>query len=192
MQEKENIFKLTYLFHSGFAISANGISIIVDYWHDSDSNGKGFVHENILKSQDKVYVLCSHQHHDHFNPDILKWKDVKSDITYVFSSDILNAGLTKADDATYLKEGETFSDDNIFVKAFGSTDIGISFVIERNEKKIFHAGDLNNWHWAEESTEAAIRAAESAFTRTLRKLASYIDTKQPDELLALIRKLKDE
>ena len=48
----------------------------------------------------------------------------------------------------------------------------ISFVIERNEKKIFHAGDLNNWHWDEESTEAEIRAAESAFTRKLRKIAS--------------------
>ena len=46
------------------------------------------------------------------------------------------------------------------IQAFGSTDVGISFLIHLQGKSIFHAGDLNNWHWSEESTEQEIRKAE--------------------------------
>ncbi|MEI3154718.1 MAG: hypothetical protein V8S95_06185 [Odoribacter sp.] len=46
------------------------------------------------------------------------------------------------------------------IKAFGSTDIGISFLIDIDNIRIFHAGDLNNWHWEEESTPEEIAGTE--------------------------------
>ena len=36
---------------------------------------------------------------------------------------------------------------------------------------IFHAGDLNNWHWKEESTEGEVREAENAYLAELELLA---------------------
>ena len=53
-----------------------------------------------------------------------------------------------------------YEDDMLRIQAFGSTDVGISFLIHLQGKSIFHAGDLNNWHWSEESTEQEIRKAE--------------------------------
>ncbi len=35
---------------------------------------------------------------------------------------------------------------------FKSTDLGVAFLIEDQEKIIFHAGDLNDWVWEGEST----------------------------------------
>ena len=37
-------------------------------------------------------------------------------------------------------------------------------------RRLFHAGDLNNWHWSEESTPQEIRKAEGDFLAEVREL----------------------
>ncbi len=168
--------KLTYIYHSGYAIETEGLSLIIDYYKDSANEG-GVV-SNLLKKEGKLYVLSTHSHADHFNKEILKWKDAKKDITYIFSKDILNNGFAKADDAIYLDKLDTYKDSNIAIKAFGSTDLGVSFLMEIKGKTIFHAGDLNNWHWNEESTPEEIQEAETYYSKELELLAAnvkYID-----------------
>ena len=60
----------------------------------------------------------------------------------------------------------------ITVTAYGSTDLGISFLVDIDGLKIFHAGDLNFWHWRDESTMAEIEEAEAEFTRKVKPLSS--------------------
>ena len=43
------------------------------------------------------------------------------------------------------------------IKAFGSTDIGISFLVSVDGVDIFHAGDLNWWHWWDEDGMSVIK-----------------------------------
>ena len=96
----------------------------------------------LLKRAGTLYILASHFHPDHFNPEVLKWKEQKPDIKYIFSKDILKRRRAKADDAIYLKKGDAYQDELLTIKAFGSTDVGISFLIETEGRRIFHAGDL--------------------------------------------------
>jgi len=165
--------QLTYIFHSGFIVSGHGFSVLIDYWRDTKSSNEGYVHDHFLPSTDKLYVLSSHAHPDHFNPEILSWSEKRSDIQYILSSDILPEikNTSKNSEIFYLNKTEIYEDDLIKVKAFGSTDIGISFAIEAEGKRIFHAGDFNNWHWNEESTQEEIRTAETSFLRKLKMLA---------------------
>lgn len=74
-----------------------------------------------------------------------------------------------------MKKGEEWSDGRLRVKAFGSTDIGISFLLDIEDKRIFHAGDLNNWHWEEESTPQEIAEAETRYRNELETLAQDTD-----------------
>ncbi|GCB35863.1 hypothetical protein KGMB02408_28080 [Bacteroides faecalis] len=46
---------------------------------------------------------------------------------------------------------------------------------------IFHAGDLNNWHWSEESTEEEIRKANGDFLAEVK----YLKEKAPNIDLVL-------
>ena len=46
----------------------------------------------------------------------------------------------------WLAKGGTWSDGTISVWALGSTDSGVSWIVETEGKCIFHAGDLNNWY----------------------------------------------
>ena len=165
--------ELIYLYHSGFALLGEGCTVVFDYYEDSLSADKGVLHDEILARSGRFYVLSSHSHADHFNPDILAWKEVRPDIIYIFSKDILRHRHLPKETAHWLKKGEAYSDDTLTVHAFGSTDIGISFLVELEGRKVFHAGDLNNWHWMDESTEAEWRGAEKNFFHELDFLGQY-------------------
>ena len=129
--------RLTYIYHSGFAIEGENFTIIIDYYRDSDGENDGIVHDSLLHRAGKLYVLSTHSHSDHFNPEILKWKQHRPDIQYIFSRDILEDRHVRFDGAVYL----------------------------------FHAGDLNNWHWKEESTMEESAEYEAAYLHELEILA---------------------
>ena len=168
--------RLTYIYHSGFAIEADEFAILIDYYKDTGrSPEKGFVHEKLLNRAGTLYVLSSHFHPDHFNPEVLRWKTYKKDIVYLFGKDILKRNRAGKEDAIYLKKEDSYEDHNLWIKAFGSTDSGISFLIEAEGKRLFHAGDLNNWHWKDESTPEEVAEAEQNYLKELGDLAKATD-----------------
>ncbi|NDV79469.1 MBL fold metallo-hydrolase [Dysgonomonas sp. 511] len=167
--------ELTYIYHSGFALEGKNFIIIIDYYKDSSDDGKhGIVHERLLDSDKQIYVLVTHSHHDHFNKEVLEWNGNSKDIVYILSKDIYENKLVRPDIGFCLNKSEIYKDDNIYIKAFGSTDLGISFYIEAEGKSIFHAGDLNNWHWNEESTEDEIKEAEDFYANELNLVADNV------------------
>ena len=172
--------KLDYIYHSGFAIEADGVTVIIDYYKDSSEEvfNKGIVHDYLLGRPGELYVLSSHFHPDHFNREVLLWKAERPDIHYIFSKDILKHRRATREDATYINKGDVYEDPNIRIEAFGSTDVGISFLIDLQGVRLFHAGDLNNWHWSEESTPQEIRKAEGDFlaeVKCLQQTAPSVD-----------------
>ena len=52
-----------------------------------------------------------------------------------------------------MKVGDTLESDNLTVTMFGSTDEGGSFLVDTGTHRIFHAGDLNWWHWSGDTPE---------------------------------------
>ena len=87
---------LDYIYHSGFAIEAEGVTVIIDYYKDSSEteHNRGIVHDYLLQRPGKLYVLATHFHPDHFNREILTWKEARPDIRYIFSKDILKSQKT--------------------------------------------------------------------------------------------------
>ena len=49
--------------------------------------------------------------------------------------------------------GETIEGKELTVTMFGSTDAGGSFLVDTGTHRIFHAGDLNWWHWSGDTPE---------------------------------------
>lgn len=168
--------KLIYIFHSCFAIEAETFTILIDYYKDiPDGVYKHLVKEHIIKRPGMLYVLSTHSHPDHFNREVFQWRKEKENIRYIFSQDILDAGKARSDDAFYLEKGDVYEDIHVRIQAFGSTDIGGSFLIETEGRKIFHAGDLNNWHWRDESSPQESARCEQAYLRELDLLARTTD-----------------
>jgi len=160
--------EIYYMYHSGFAIKTKNHFLIFDYYKEPVENHQSKVisSENI-KEMKNVYVFSSHSHEDHFNSSILNWENYNHDIQYILSDDI-KVDKNKIN-YNFIKEGEEKVIDDVYVRAYGSTDIGVSFLIKVDGLIIFHAGDLNWWHWKDDSL-AEQNEAESLFKAHIEKL----------------------
>lgn len=164
--------KIHYLFHDGFIVETESHILIFDYFNDKSDSGRrslidGVISEEVFKTEKSICVFVSHNHGDHFNPLIFNWKEYNSKIQYILSSDV----EIKDNYPQYkiISEGDSIEFDHIYIKAYGSTDVGISFYIKVDGISIFHAGDLNLWHWNDESDEYNSQMTD-AFNAHIEKL----------------------
>jgi L-ascorbate metabolism protein UlaG (beta-lactamase superfamily) len=160
-----NKVKIDYIYHSGFLLETEAYILIFDYFKECTDNN--FIYNKILKTDKNVLVFASHSHFDHFNAEIFKWKDINPKIKYILSSDI--EAKDSFPEYISIAEGENISIGDITIKSYGSTDIGISFLVNIDRISIFHAGDLNWWHWKEDSDKEN-SAMEKAFKKQIGKL----------------------
>lgn len=131
--------RIEYIHHSGFTVETDNYFLVFDYY-------KG----NINLKDKKIIVFSSHNHSDHFNPEIFNWSENHPDIHYVLSNDI----ETKPNPNTHIMEPyEKLKLFDVNIKSYGSTDLGLSFLVEVDDKNIFFAGDLNWWYWDDDSKE---------------------------------------
>lgn len=162
------MIKLTYIFHSCFMLETEQCVLIFDYWKDSP---EGDVKKMLEHTGKRVYFMASHFHEDHFNPEIIAMNVPNEDKRIILSRDIIRRHRAKETDAdVVMRKGDVYNDEYIKIKAFGSTDAGVSFMLETDGKKIFHAGDLNNWHWEDESTPQEVKKMEGDFKAVLRDI----------------------
>jgi L-ascorbate metabolism protein UlaG (beta-lactamase superfamily) len=157
--ERLNI-AIRYLYHSGFSLETDNCCLIFDYYQGE-----------VRLPDKKTYVFCTHNHADHYNPKIFAWQDKRPGIQYILSYDLKGDPMVPAgkDNLTFLSPGEERLIEEITVKAYGSTDEGVSFLVNCEGINIFHAGDLNWWHWAEDIPAERVKA-EQTFKAEIAKI----------------------
>ena len=167
---------ITYIYHSCYLIEFDEFSILIDFFKDVDrSDGTKWIRDYLLNKDEDLYVLCTHSHSDHYNPEILSWKNKKKNIRYIFSNELLESGLVEVGDAYFLKKEEVYKDHRIKIKAFGSTDAGCSFLFRYKDQLYFHSGDLNNWHWKEEVSADEALSYENQYLCELELITEKVD-----------------
>lgn len=165
----ERRFMITHYYHSGFSVACGEILLVFDYWRGEENElavNRQLTPEK-LKAFSHVYVLISHDHPDHMDPVVFSWKD-EADVSYIVASDVPVGTRGKR-----MAPGDTLSlADGLTVTAYDSTDLGVSFLVHCFGLNIFHAGDLNFWHWREESTMQEIEEADREFRKAIDPLSS--------------------
>lgn len=142
---------ITYLGHSAFLVEVGAKQLLFDYL------GKGLDEERLTDAT----VFVSHAHGDHCSDAALNL--IRSGRARgVVSFDVKRKGGWQT-----VRPGNTLDAGGVKVRAFRSTDEGVSFLAEANGFRVFHAGDLNFWHWRAESTVAEVEEARRAFDRAL-------------------------
>lgn len=167
--------EIYYLENSAFAVFLKNSLLVFDYFMDSPVGSQrnvfgGVIGKEDLLKKEKVFVFASHIHSDHFNPVIFDWQQINPNTTYFLDSAIKERLRQPLQNAYFMQKGGTAEHDGLRAKAFGSTDEGISFYLEAEGLKIFHAGDLNFWHWRDESDEAYVAEAKRAFLAEMQDI----------------------
>ena len=136
--------RVTFLAHSGFWVELPSVTLLFDWW-------KGKL--PAMRPGVPLLVFSSHRHEDHFNPEIFR---LDAD-AFLLGSDIrLTArnlekwGVSEETAArcTRLGKHDTVTPlPGVTVETFPSTDEGVAFLVTADGQAVFHAGDLNWWHW---------------------------------------------
>lgn len=132
--------KITFLAHSGYVVEESDTALVFDYY-------RGTLPE--FPEGMKLYVFASHVHYDHFRKNIFAWEKRYPDIHYILSDDIEAKGPSGK--CTYIGADQEICLDGLRIGTLCSTDEGVAFIVRLGDKVVYHAGDLNWWHWEEES-----------------------------------------
>ncbi len=154
--------QITHIYHSGFRIDSQDKVIFIDVYNNFENLGD--------LSGKKVYFLATHSHGDHYNEEIFNFRN--DNVKYVLSNDIK---VKEHVDTHLIENGDSILLDGIEIEAFGTTDLGISFLLNVDGNKIFHSGDLNWWHWSNDSTEVQNKEKDDYQREIARLLGKEID-----------------
>lgn len=122
--------RVTHLYHSGCLVELDNHLLLFDYYQGSLD----------LNPNKPLYIFVSHRHYDHYNPEIFK-------ISHPHVTYILSSSLRHKHKANYVEANQTYIFDDIKVQTLLSTDEGCAFIVEAENKTIYHSGDLHWWHW---------------------------------------------
>ncbi|MGF7084058.1 L-ascorbate metabolism protein UlaG (beta-lactamase superfamily) [Lachnospiraceae bacterium PF1-4] len=128
------MMKVTYIYHSAFLVETDHHVLIFDYY-------KGKLPE--FDQTKPVYAFASHAHFDHYNKEILTWG-----ATCILADDIV---ADKSENIHFIGPDMSMTLGDIKIQTLRSTDEGVAFLVACEGKKLYFAGDLNWWHWREES-----------------------------------------
>jgi len=150
--------KVVHIYHSGILLESDEAQLFIDSVSDVDE---------LVNFDKKVYFFATHGHGDHWDAANLKY--LSRGARYILSDDIEVDQELECDNQSkiiYVAEKKDYAVENISFKTYGTTDRGVSFMIDFEGKKIFHSGDLNWWHWKNNSEESH-RQEEADFKKEL-------------------------
>ena len=158
--------RVTFLGHSGFFLELPEADLLFDYY-------KG---ELPAPDPEKpLAVFVSHAHADHFTRKIFSLAEKTDRIRFIISDDVrkdkVPENLIAAGKVRFTGPEEDFGvplrfseggetgtgsteaagteapGQTLRVRTFRSTDEGVAFLVDVCGARIYHAGDLNDWHW---------------------------------------------
>lgn len=165
---------VTYLDNSGFAVEWADRCLLFDYYNPSPRGGSfsdGVVRTEDIKEKHTT-VFVSHSHYDHYNREIFDLEKAVPQIRYVLSDDIRQR---PTENRLLVAPGREYQWDGMSIRTLRSTDLGVAYLIQVDGMTIYHAGDLNWWHWIGEPEEDNRRMAENYLREIGRLPKSAID-----------------
>ncbi len=135
--------KYWYLGHSGYAFQTRNHLLIFDYFApnrqpDAPALCNGYINPAEIADQN-VTVFVSHEHRDHFDPQIFEWAATVPNIRYLM-------GCPAETEVAYelLPPREVHEIDGMVIRTIDSNDSGLGFLVEVDGAVIFHPGDHAN------------------------------------------------
>ena len=168
--------KVSYIHHSGFLVETPRFYYLFDF------------ESGVLPALDitkPIYVLSSHSHGDHYNPDIFPQLTSlgMQHIHAILSDDIAPPAGVQTLPVSPGKEYALAAQQAL--TTLRSTDLGVAFLIEDDNTLIYHAGDLNDWVW-EEETDAYNTQMTADYHKQIQSLSQKLNGRRIDTAFVVL------
>lgn len=148
--------QVTAIYHSSFLVELPHSVLLFDYFRGE-----------LPKLPDKeLYVFVSHKHPDHYSAKIWELEKQHPKVSYILYEDVADK---KQENVLYVSCHQRYQFRGLEIETLRSTDEGCAFVIRAEGKNIYHAGDLNWWHW-EGEPDPDNRWQEETFKQEISRL----------------------
>ncbi len=147
--------RVVHLYHSGVLIETESIQVFIDVISDIS---------HWIDYKKTIYFFVTHGHHDHWDSSIAKYQG--DQVYYVISDDIHDFGQLRV---LSVMPNRKYSVGQLEVETFESTDMGVSLLIHIENFVVFHAGDLNWWHWVNDDEDKQAEEAQN-YKRIVKRL----------------------
>lgn len=159
--------KVTYIYHSCFLIETEKCYYLFDYFKGS------------LPQMDvgkPILVLASHKHKDHYCLAVFSiLKELGMQTIYaVLSKDIPSKNTPEDIPCMIVSPCESYELPlGQKLVTYRSTDKGVAFLIQDGDEIFYHAGDLNDWVW-EEETDSYNRQMTGSYRKQIDLLSEEL------------------
>ena len=170
---------ITYIHHSCFLVETNRFYYLFDYEYGSLPE---------LDATKPIFVLSSHGHDDHYNPEVFSLLTAVSmkQVQAILSDDIEDDEIPAGTNALLVApEKEYDLGHQLKLTTFRSTDLGVAFLIEDQDALIYHAGDLNDWFW-EGEPDSFNDQMTANYRQQIDLLAKKLNQKQIDAAFVVL------
>lgn len=158
---------VTYIHHSCFLTETESCYYLFDYFQGALP---------ALDPNKPIVVLASHKHRDHYQPAVfamLREMGMGS-ILAVLSRDIPPKTVPAEIPCIRVAPGREYAlPQGQALITYRSTDQGVAFLIRDGQELFYHAGDLNDWVW-EEETDADNRQMTERYRKQITLLSQQL------------------
>ncbi|MDO5022720.1 MAG: hypothetical protein Q4E07_05210 [Eubacteriales bacterium] len=164
----EGFVAITYFYQSTFAV-ALGKTLLIFSYHENNELAKTMaIGDKDLENFNNIVVFAPSPSAEHFDNVVFNWKQ-SYPINYVLHKDCADRS-PKNPNIRFVKHGDIFSIADVFVRVFDAAGQGLCFLVNSHSTSIFHAGDLNLWHWRDERQALEIAKTEKAYYEAVEKI----------------------
>ncbi len=126
--------QVTAIYHSSFLVELSQSVLLFDYF-------RGVLPP--LPAKD-IFVFVSHKHEDHYHPVIWELERQYPNVRYILYEDVSDK---VQENILYVSCRKSYRCRGLEIETLTSTDEGCAFLIKAEGRRLYHAGDLNWWHW---------------------------------------------
>ncbi len=169
--------KVWYLDHSAVAVKTEKHLLLFDLagkalsGQPGEGLAEGCVNPDEIKDED-VLVFVSHEHKDHFDPAIFSLREKLSRVRFVLPEELDEVYQADLFVSAEEEQCKHYALPDCRITTFASTDIGVAYLLEIDGLLIYHAGDLNWWHW--EGEDEFNRDQERRYQHQMQLLAQEL------------------
>lgn len=179
---------VTFIAHSAFLVEWDRFYTLFDYVYHEDYTAP----LPPLDPAKPLLVFASHAHEDHFDGRVFGLLEQYPLTQFYLSHDIRMAERYRkrmgiSDEAfarcTRLRADEVLltsaGGEELSIRTVRSTDIGCAYLLCSEGKLVYHAGDLNWWHWESEGT-AYCGTMAANYRRAMERLRDAVRDEAAD------------